>query len=44
MTIIARPVDDDDAMMIASHMADAIIIRPLWGHIPGNKAYNNQLT
>ena len=44
MTIIARCVDDDDATMIASLMADAIIIWPLWGHTPGNKAYNNQLT
>ena len=44
MTIIARRVDDDDATTIASLMADAVIIRPLWGHTPGNKAYNNQLT
>ncbi len=44
MTIIARRVDDDDAMTIASLMADTVIIRPLWGHTPGNKAYNNQIT
>ena len=44
MTIIARRVDDDDAMTIASLMEDAVIIWPLWGHTPGNKAYNNQLT
>jgi hypothetical protein len=44
MTIIARCIDDKDAMTIASLMADAIVIRPLWGHTPGNKAYNNQLT
>ncbi len=25
-------------------MAATIIIRLLWGHTPGNKAYNNQLT
>jgi hypothetical protein len=42
--IIARRVDDDDAMTIASLMADAVVIRPLWGYSPGNKAYNNQLT
>ncbi len=41
MTIIACPVDDDDAMTIASLMVDAVLIRPLWGHSPGNKAYNN---
>ncbi len=44
MTIIACRVNDDDATMIASLMADTIIIRPLWGHTPGNNAYNNQLT
>ncbi len=44
MTIIARRVDGDDAATITSLMADAIIIWPLWGHTPGNKAYNNQLT
>ncbi len=44
MTIIARCVDDDDVTTIASLMADAVIIRLLWGHTPGNKAYNNQLT
>ncbi len=44
MTIIARCVNEDDATTIASLMADADIIRPLWGHTPGNKAYNNQLT
>ena len=44
MTIIARRVDDNDATTIASLMVDAAIIRPLWGHSPGNKAYNNQLT
>ncbi len=44
MTIIACRVDDNDAMTIASIMADAIIIRLLWGHTPGNKTYNNQLT
>ncbi len=41
--IIARPVDDDDATTIASLMVDAVVIRPLWGHSPGNKANNNQL-
>jgi hypothetical protein len=25
-------------------MAAADVIRLLWGHTPGNKAYNNQLT
>ncbi len=44
MTIIARRINDDDAMTIASLMVDAVIIRLLWGHTPGNKAYNNQLT
>jgi hypothetical protein len=44
MTIIARCVDDDNAMTIASLMVDAIITWLLWGHTPGNKAYNNQLT
>ncbi len=44
MTVIACCVNDDDATTIASLMADAVIIRPLWGHTPGNKAYNNQLT
>ncbi len=44
MTIIARRIDNNNAMMIASLMVDAVIIRPLWGHTPGNKAYNNQLT
>ncbi len=44
MTIIAHRVDDDDATTIASLMADAVIIRSLWGHTPGNKTYNNQLT
>ncbi len=44
MTIIARRVNDNDAMTIASLMVDAVVIRPLWGHSPGNKAYNNQLT
>jgi hypothetical protein len=44
MTIIARRVNDDDATMIASLMADTVVIRPLWGHTPGNNAYNNQLT
>ncbi len=44
MTIIARCVDDDDATTIASLMAGAVIIRPLWGHTPGNKAYKNYLT
>ncbi len=44
MTIIARHVTDDDATMIASLMADTAVIRPLWGHTPGNNAYNNQLT
>ncbi len=29
MTIIARRIDDDDVTMIASLMADAVIIRPL---------------
>ncbi len=43
MTTIARRVDDDDATTIVSLMADAIIIRLLWGHTPGNRAYNNQL-
>jgi hypothetical protein len=44
MTTIARRVDDDDATTIAALMADAVIIRPLWGHTSGNRAYNNQLT
>jgi hypothetical protein len=44
MTIIASRVDNDDATMIASLMADAVVIGPLWDHTPGNKAYNNQLT
>ncbi len=44
MTFIARRVNDDDATMIASLMADTVVIRPLWGHTPGNNAYNNQLT
>jgi hypothetical protein len=44
MTIIACRIDDDDATTIASLMVDAAVIRPLWGHSPGNKAYNNQLT
>jgi hypothetical protein len=44
MTIIARRVDDNDATTIASLMVDAVVIRPLWGHSPGNKAYNNHLT
>ncbi len=44
MTIIARRVDDNNATTIDSLMADAVIIRLLWGPTPGNKAYNNQLT
>jgi hypothetical protein len=44
MTIIAHPISDNDVTMIASLMADAVIIRLLWGHTPGNKAYINQLT
>jgi hypothetical protein len=44
MTIIARRINDKDATMIASLMADTVVIRPLWGHTPGNNAYNNQLT
>jgi hypothetical protein len=44
MTIIARRVDDDDATTIASLMVDAVVIQPLWGHSPSNKAYINQLT
>ncbi len=44
MTIIARRVNDDNATMIASLMADTVIIRLLWGHTPGYNAYNNQLT
>ncbi len=44
MTIIACRVNDDNAMMIASLMVDTVVIRPLWGHTPGNNAYNNQLT
>ncbi len=44
MTIIARCVDDNDETMISSLMAEAIVILPLWGHTPGNNAYNNQLT
>ncbi len=44
MTIIARRINDDDATMIASLMADTVVIRPLWGHTPGNNSYNNQLT
>jgi hypothetical protein len=44
MTIIARRVEDDNATTIASLMVDAAVIRLLWGHSPGNKAYNNQLT
>jgi hypothetical protein len=44
MTIIARCIDNDDEMTIASLMADAIVVWLLWGHTPGNKEYNNQLT
>ena len=44
MTTIAHRVDNNDATTITSLMADAAVIRPLWGHSPGNKAYNNQLT
>ncbi len=44
MTIIARRINDDIATMIASLMADTVVIGPLWGHTPGNNAYNNQLT
>ena len=44
MTIIACPVNDDDVTTIASLLVDAVLIRPLWGHCPGNKAYNNHLT
>jgi hypothetical protein len=44
MTIIARRVNDDNATMITSLMTDTVVIRPLWGHTPGNSAYNNQLT
>jgi hypothetical protein len=44
MTSIARRVDDNNATTIASLMADTIVIRPLWGHTPSNKPYNNQLT
>ncbi len=43
MTNIAPRVNDNDAMTIPSLMVDAVVIRPLWGHSPGNKAYNNQL-
>ncbi len=41
MTIIARRVNDDNATMITSLMADTIIIQRLWGHSPSNNAYNN---
>ncbi len=44
MTIIAHRVNDNDAMTITSLMVDAAVIRPLWAHSPGNKAYNSQLT
>jgi hypothetical protein len=44
MTIIACHINGDNAMMIASLMVDAVVIRPLWGHSPSNKAHNNQLT
>jgi hypothetical protein len=44
MTIIARRLNNDDATMIASLMADTVVIWPLWGHTSGNNAYNNQLT
>ncbi len=44
MTIIARRVNNDDATMIAYLMADTVVIQLLWGHTPGNNAYNNQLT
>ncbi len=44
MTIIARCINDNDATMIASLMADTVVIRLLWGHTPGNNAYNSQLT
>ncbi len=44
MTIIAHRVNNNNATMIASLMADTVVIRPLWGHTPGNNAYNNQLT
>jgi hypothetical protein len=44
MTIIARRANNDNATMIASLMADTVVMQPLWGHTPGNNAYNNQLT
>ncbi len=44
MDIIARCTNNDDETTIASLMVDAVVIRPLWGHTPGNKAYNYQLT
>jgi hypothetical protein len=44
MTIIARRINDNNVTTIASLMVDAIVIQLLWGHNPGNKAYNNQLT
>jgi hypothetical protein len=44
MTIIACRVNNNDATMIPFLMADTVIIRLLWGHTPGNNAYNNQLT
>jgi hypothetical protein len=43
MTIIARRFNNNDATMIASLMADTVVIRLLWGHTLGNNAYNNQL-
>ncbi len=44
MTIIACPVNDDNATRITSLMVDAVLMLLLWGHSPGNKAYNNHLT
>ncbi len=44
MTNIAHRINDNDAAMMASLMADTVVIRPLWGLTPGNNAYNNQLT
>jgi hypothetical protein len=34
----------DAIFLHQSIMAVNIILRPLWGHAPGNKAYNNQQT
>ena len=44
MTNIAHSINDNDAAMMDSLMADTVVIRPLWVQTLGNNAYNNQLT